>query len=78
MSNINTPQKTDRGWVVHIPPEVAQALHVAEGSVALLRAEGGRLEFEILPPLSPELSALVRETYEESREALEEMKRLGD
>lgn len=78
MSNTNTPQKTDRGWVVSIPPEMAQALHVAEGSVALLHAESGRLEFEILPPLSPEISSLVTEAYEESREALEEMKRLGD
>ncbi|MBA3713108.1 MAG: hypothetical protein H0W76_11765 [Pyrinomonadaceae bacterium] len=78
MSSINTPQKTEMGWVVHLPPEIAQALNVAEGSVALLHAGGGRLEFEILPPLSPELSALVREAYEESLEALEEMKRLGD
>ncbi len=78
MSNTNPPRKTDRGWVVHIPPEIAQSLKVVEGSVALLHAESGRLEFEILPPLSPEMSALVRETYEESREALEEMKRLGD
>lgn len=78
MSNTNTPQKTDRGWVVHIPTEIAQTLNVAEGSVALLHTEGGQLEFEILPPLPPELSALVQETYEESREALEEMKRLGD
>lgn len=78
MNNVNVPQKTDRGWVVHIPPEVAEAINVAEGSLALLRTEGGQLEFEVLPPLSPELSALVRETYEESREALEEMKRLGD
>lgn len=78
MGNINAPQKTDRGWVVHIPPEVAQAIGVAEGSLALLHTEGGHLGFEILPPLSPELSALVKETYEESRDALEEMKRLGD
>ncbi len=78
MSTTNTPQKTERGWVVGLPPEIAQALNVAEGSVALLHAGGGRLEFEILPPLTPELSALVRESYEESREALEEMKRLGD
>ena len=78
MSSTNMPQKTDRGWVVHIPPEIAQALNIAEGSLALIHPEGGQLEFEILPPLSPELSALVRETYEESREALEEMKRLGD
>jgi len=78
MGNTNTPQKTERGWVVHLPPEIAQTLNVAEGSVALLHTEDGQLEFEILPPLSPELSALVRETFEESREALEEMKRLGD
>lgn len=78
MNTVNTPQKTERGWVVHIPPEIARALHVAEGSLALLHAEGGQLEFEILPPLAPELSAVVREAYEESRDALEELKRRGD
>lgn len=78
MNDTNTPQKTDRGWVVCIPPEIVQTLNIAEGSAARPHTEGGQLEFEILPPLSPELSALVRETYEESREALEEMKRLGD
>lgn len=64
--------------MVQLPPEIAQALQVAEGSVALLHTKGGHLECEILPPLAPELSAPLRETYEESREALEGMNRLGD
>ncbi len=38
MSTTNTPQKTERGWVVGLPPEIAQALNVAESSVALLHA----------------------------------------
>ena len=78
MNTANTPQKTERGWVIHIPPEITRALHIAEGSLALLHAEGGQLEFEILPPLAPELSAVVRASYEESKDALEELKRRGD
>ena len=78
MSNVSTPQKVERGWVVNIPTEFAQALNVPEGSIALLHARSGKLEIEILPPLSAELAGLVRETYEESKEVFEELKQLGD
>lgn len=78
MSNLSTPQKVERGWVINIPSEIAQALSVPEGSIALLHARSGKLEIEILPPLSPQIAGLVRETYEESKEVFEELKRLGD
>jgi len=73
-----TPQKTGLGWVIEIPPEMTRALGVAEGSLAVLHAKTGTIEVEILPPPSPELVESVRETYEEFKEAFEEMKRLGD
>ena len=78
MSGALTPQKTDLGWVIEIPKEMAQAMGVAEGSLVVLYAKTGGLEVEILPPPSPELIESVRETYEEFKEAFEEMKRLGD
>ena len=78
MSSTLTPQKTDLGWVVEIPPEIAQALGIAEGSLAVLSPRDGKLEAEILPPPSPELKESVRRIYEKHRETFEELKRLGD
>ena len=50
MSGILTPQKTDMGWVIEIPPEMAQALGVVEGSLAVLHVQVRAIEVEILPP----------------------------
>jgi len=72
------PQKTDLGWVIEVPSEIAKVLGVAEGSFAVLSTRDGRLEVEILGPPSPDLVQSVRETCEEFKEAFDEMKRLGD
>src|ERR1044071_4893577 len=60
MSSTTIPKKTDLGWVVDVPGEIARELGVAEGSIALLHAKDGRLEVEILPPPSMELIESVR------------------
>lgn len=78
MSSTTIPQKTDLGWAVDVPSEIAQALGVADGSIALLYANEGRLEVEILPPPSKELVESVRQTHEQFKEAFDELKRLGD
>jgi hypothetical protein len=78
MNSTSIPQKTDIGWVVDVPSEIAQALGVADGSIAILYAKDGRLEVEILPPPSNELVESVRQTHEQFKEAFDEMKRLGD
>jgi bifunctional DNA-binding transcriptional regulator/antitoxin component of YhaV-PrlF toxin-antitoxin module len=79
MTSTLTPRKTDLCWAVEIPPEIAEALGVAEGSVAVFSPKDGKLEVsEILPPASPELKEEVREIHEQFKEAFEEMKRLGD
>ncbi|MEK6301983.1 MAG: hypothetical protein AABO41_14830 [Acidobacteriota bacterium] len=78
MSSTTTPQKTDLGWVVDVPNEIAHELGVAEGSIAILHAKDGRLEVEMLPPPSKELVESVRHTYEQFKDAFDEMKRLGD
>ena len=72
------PQKTDMGWVIEVPAEIAAGLGAPEGSFAVLSTKEGRLEVEILPPPSPELVQSVRETCEEFKEAFDELKRLGD
>ena len=73
-----TPQKSDLGWVIEIPAEMAQAMGVAEGSLAVLHTKAGSFEVEILPPPSPELKGSVRRIHDKFKDAFEEMKRLGD
>jgi hypothetical protein len=74
----NVPQKTDQGWIIDIPPDMADVMGVAHGSIGVLYPRQGGISIEILPPPSPEFVASVLETCEEFREAFEEMKRLGD
>jgi hypothetical protein len=78
MSDVLTPEKTGRGWMMDIPPEMAAAMGVEEGSIIILYPCEGGMSYEILPPPSAELKASVRETYEQFKGAFEEMKRLGD
>jgi len=72
------PQKTELGWVIEVPAEIARELGAAEGSFALLRTRDGHLEVEIIPPPTPELVKSVQETHDEFKDAFDEMKRLGD
>jgi hypothetical protein len=78
MSDVLSPQKTGRGWIMEVPPEMAAAMGVDEGSVIVLYPHEGGMSYEILPPLSPDMQASVLETCGQFKEAFEEMKRLGD
>jgi hypothetical protein len=71
-------QKTDQGWFIEIPPDMADVMKIARGSIGVLHPHKGGLEMEILPPPSPELITSVREICEQFREDFDEMKRLGD
>lgn len=73
-----TPEKTDRGWVIEIPAEMAEAMGVAKGSLAVLHTKDGTFEVEVLPPPSPELERSVDRIHEKYIDAFAEMKRLGD
>jgi len=78
MSDVLSPQKTGRGWIMEVPLEMAAAMGVDEGSVIVLFPHEGGMSYEILPPLSPDMQASVLETCEQFKDAFEEMKRLGD
>ena len=78
MSDILTARKTGRGWIMDLPPEMAQAMGVAEGSLAVLYPQPNGLNYEILPPLPPDMEASVLQTCEQFNQAFLEMKRLGD
>jgi hypothetical protein len=73
-----TPTKTDRGWIITMPPEMAQDAGVAEGSVLLLYLNAGGATAEILPPATPELRQGVRRIADKFQDAFAEMKRRGD
>lgn len=78
MRDVLSPEQTGRGWIMNIPPEMAKALGVEEGSVIVLYPHEGGISYEILPPLSPDMQASILKTCEEFKKALAEMKRLGD
>ncbi|MGH9766173.1 MAG: hypothetical protein ACREAB_01960 [Blastocatellia bacterium] len=78
MSGLLIPRKTDLGWIVEIPTEMAHALGIAEGSIAVLYGKDGNIGVEIFPPPSAELLEEAHETYAELKETFAELKRLGD
>ena len=73
-----TPVKEGDAWVVTMPPEMARAAGVAEGSMIVLHFMDGTVAAEILPPASAELRAEVRRIADKFKAAFAEMKRRGD
>lgn len=79
MSNSLTYIKPeDAGWVIDMPPEMAQAAGVAEGSHLVFYFHDGTVAAEILPPSTDALRAEVRQIAEDFTDAFAEMKRRGD
>lgn len=78
MAETITPRKTELGWVIDIPAEMAATLKVEPGSVAILYPKEGMLEVEILPPPSAELQADFERLYTKYKTTFEALKRLGD
>lgn len=73
-----TPQKTDRGWVLAMTPEMAKDAGVAEGSLMVLYFKDGGASVEILPPAAEEMKRAVEERVDKFKGAFAELKRLGD
>ncbi|MBS1811757.1 MAG: hypothetical protein JST84_26585 [Acidobacteria bacterium] len=78
MSAILMPRQTEQGWVVDLPPEMAQAIGVAEGSMVILYAHEGSVRTEILPPVSAEIKNISQYLLQKNRALYEEMKKVGD
>jgi hypothetical protein len=78
MSDLLTPTKTERGWVINMTPEMSRQAGVADNSLIIIHLEAGKVAAEILPPATQEMKEDVRRVSEKFREAFEEMKRLGD
>jgi len=78
MAETMMPRKTELGWVIDIPSEMAAILKVEPGSIAILYPKEGALETEILPPPSAELQADFERLYAKYKTTFEALKRLGD
>jgi hypothetical protein len=78
MTAVLAPQKTDKGWMMDLPDDMAEALGVAHGSIALLYVNDGIIQTELLPPPSDELKDFFERTYEKYSDTFDELKRLGD
>ncbi|HEV7797500.1 MAG TPA: hypothetical protein VGO73_05065 [Pyrinomonadaceae bacterium] len=78
MSKSFAPHKTELGWTIEIPAEMADAIGVAAGSLAVLHTKPQGVEIEILPPPTLELKESVHQIFKEYRETFEELKQLGD
>lgn len=78
MSGMSQFVKTEQGWAVRMPPEMAMAAGVPEGSIIVLHFECGGIKAEILPPATGEMKQSVRESVEKFKDAFAELKRLGD
>ena len=78
MSGTLTPRKTEIGWVVEVPPEMAEILKVEPGSLVVLYPKEGALETEILPAPSVELKEDFERLFNKYRETCGELKRIGD
>ena len=73
-----TLQKSDKGWIIELPDDFAQDIGVEKGSIAVLYGNNGKVETEILPPVSLEVEKSVERIHGKWNEAFEEMKRIGD
>ncbi len=78
MSAVLTPQKTETGWIMEVPTEMADIMKVAPGSFVVLYPKEGALETEILPAPSDELLADFERMYEKYKDTCAELERLGD
>jgi hypothetical protein len=78
MAGVITPRKTELGWVMEIPAEMAAILKVEPGSVAVIYPKEGALQTEILPPPAAELKEDFERLFNKYHETCEELKRIGD
>jgi len=78
MSELLSPHKTERGWIVTMSPEMTREAGVAENSILVIYLRDGIVSAEILPPATEEMKRSVNESVDKFRDAFAEMKRLGD
>lgn len=78
MSELLTPQKTDRGWVLAMTQEMTREAGVDEGSYLVFYLNEGHASVEIFPPATGEMKQSIQQSIDKFKDAFAEMKRLGD
>ena len=78
MSELLMPQKTERGWVVAMTPEMSREAGVMEGSYLVFYLNEGHVSAEVFPPATAEMKQSAAESIDKFKDAFAEMKRLGD
>ena len=78
MSDLLIPQKSERGWVIPMTPEMAREADVAEGSLLVIYVSQTGVSAEVLPPATDEIKDSIQQSIEKFGDAFAEMKRLGD
>lgn len=78
MSAVLTPRKTEQGWIIDLPEEMAQSIGVEAGSMVVLYASEEGLRTEVLPPVSQKIKDISQYLLIKNRAVHEELKKLGD
>jgi hypothetical protein len=78
MSGLLNFTRHERGWATAMPTEMAQVAGVDEGSILVLHFNEGRIETEILPPVTEEMKQHAKRASAKFHEAFAEMERRGD
>jgi len=78
MAELQTPIKSERGWVIQMTPEMAREARAAEGSYLVIYLSQSGISAEIFPPATDEINASVKRSIEKFGDAFAEMNRVGD
>ncbi len=78
MSEQATIEKTEQGWIIEFPDEFAESIGVDKNSIGILEYKNGKVEIEVLPPVSQEIRDISERLGEKYKDFFAEMKRLGD
>lgn len=65
-------------WVADVPKEIIEAQGLADDAMVVLTIKNGKVEAEILSPLSDELEDIAENILKKRKKLFEELKRLGD
>ena len=65
-------------WAAEIPANVIKELGLTEGSFVLLTYRDGKIQPEIVPPLSGKLKDTAEKILKKRKQLYEELRRVGD
>lgn len=78
MSHTATIKESEKGWLIEIPNDFADATGLPRNSIGLLQARDGKIEVEILPAPTAHLKEISERLGEKYQDFFAEMKQLGD